>query len=133
MFFFTSWTNVQIRLKNKNAPAVPTWDPSEAYNPTRPNDYHEYKSWKKRDYEERRERLAEERRQQDRKRYRSGSYSGSEYSYSDNDERPKKNGKYILIQSFHSLTIWDSFFIQLVGKTRKTMNEMSLRQWLMPP
>ncbi|PAV23296.1 DNA damage repair [Pyrrhoderma noxium] len=80
--------------KNKNAPAVPTWDPSEAYNPTRPNDYHEYKSWKKRDHEERRERLAEERRQQDRKRYRSGSYSGSEYSYSDNDERPKKNARW---------------------------------------
>ncbi|KAL5533363.1 hypothetical protein ACEPAF_5139 [Sanghuangporus sanghuang] len=80
--------------KNKNAAIVPTWDPMEPYNPARPNDYYEYKAWKKREQEERRLRLAIERQAKDRKRYRSNSYSDSDYSYSDDDDRPKKNARW---------------------------------------
>lgn len=74
------------------------WDPDEPYNPLRPNDYTEYKRWKHQEQEERRERLAREKMMKDKKRYRrSESYSGSEYSRSEDEDRPRKTG---------ALSIW---------------------------
>jgi splicing factor 45 len=74
------------------------WDPLEQYNPARPNDYFEYKNWKRRDAIERRERLAEERRMAERKRLRGDKdYSDSEYTDSEDEERPRKNGVLYLI------------------------------------
>ncbi|TFK45993.1 hypothetical protein OE88DRAFT_1639019, partial [Heliocybe sulcata] len=76
--------------KNKNVAPVAVWDPEEQYDPSRPNDYHEYKMFKQREREERRERMLEQRRMEDRKRYRrSSSYTDSEHGGSD-DERPRK-------------------------------------------
>ena len=61
-------------LQNKNVPAAAVWNPDEAYDPMRPNDYNEFKHWQRRDREERRERILEERRRgDDRKRYRRSS------------------------------------------------------------
>lgn len=69
------------------------WDPSEQYDPLHPNDYTEFKLWKEKDRMDRRERLAKERRADDRKRYRrDSSYTDSEQSGSD-DERPRKSGE----------------------------------------
>ncbi|KAH8102933.1 hypothetical protein BXZ70DRAFT_927282 [Cristinia sonorae] len=81
--------------KNKHAIAAPSWDPTEQYDPMRPNDYGEYKIYQRREQEERREREAlERRRDAERKRYRrSSSYSDSEASASE-DERPRKTGRY---------------------------------------
>lgn len=80
--------------KNKIAQALAAWNPDEAYDPMRPNDYNEFKLWQRRDREERRKRiLAERRRGEDRKRYRrSSSYSDSYHSASE-DERPRKAGE----------------------------------------
>ena len=76
------------RKQNKHAPDVPVWDPTEQYNPVRPNDYFEYKAWKKREQEEKRRR-----RESERKRYRAGSHSDSDSYYSEDDyDRPRKNG-----------------------------------------
>lgn len=86
------------------------WDPSEQYDPLHPNDYTEFKLWKQKDRIDRRERLAEERRTGDRKRYRRGSsYTDSEHSGSD-DDRPRKSGKLCTV-SFEIL-----HFLHLVGR-----------------
>ncbi|KAI0350206.1 hypothetical protein OH77DRAFT_1091580 [Trametes cingulata] len=81
--------------KHKNQQALAVWDPNEAYDPMRPNDYNEFKIWQRKEREERRERMLEERRRaEDRKRYRrSSSYSDSYHSASE-DERPRKAGRF---------------------------------------
>ena len=82
----------QTRLQNKNA-QVAVWNPDEAYDPMRPNDYNEFKLWQRREREERRERILEERRRgDDRKRYRRSS-SYSSYNSGSEEERPRKAGE----------------------------------------
>lgn len=100
--------------QNKNnAPMILVWDPTEPYDPLRPNDYNEFKVWKQKDRIDRRERLAEERRREDRKRgRRSGSYSDSEGTPSDDDERPKKTGR------LNSCVFFSSFILSQ-GGTKK--------------
>ncbi|KAJ2930802.1 hypothetical protein H1R20_g6286, partial [Candolleomyces eurysporus] len=81
--------------KSKHAPLVPTWDPMAPYDPMRPNDYNEIKAWKVRERIERRHRLAEERRMATSgRRGRSGSYSDSDYTASEDEDRPYKTARY---------------------------------------
>lgn len=98
----------QSLLQNKNTPLVAVWDPSEQYDPLHPNDYNEYKVWKQRDRVERRERLAEEKRMEGRKRYRHGSDDTDSDHGASEDERPHKTGwfllKYILLLLLFYLT-----------------------------
>ncbi|KAI0032328.1 hypothetical protein K488DRAFT_78528 [Vararia minispora EC-137] len=77
--------------KNKHAlQQLAVWDPHEQYDPQRPNDYGEYKIWKRREREERLERYRME--HFERKRARRDS-SGSACSDSDSD-RPRKAGRH---------------------------------------
>lgn len=86
--------HVSDLCQNKNAPVIAVWDPTEVYDPMRPNDYNEYKNFKRREQEERREQIiAERRRVEERKRMRrSSSYSDS-YGSGSEDERPRKTGE----------------------------------------
>ncbi|KAJ4493498.1 hypothetical protein C8J55DRAFT_498948 [Lentinula edodes] len=63
------------KSQNRNAPVVSAWDPMELYELLRPNNYNEYKLWKQKERIDRRERLAEERRNAARKRSRYSDYS----------------------------------------------------------
>ncbi|KAH9857619.1 hypothetical protein C2E23DRAFT_770503 [Lenzites betulinus] len=81
--------------KKKNQQALVVWDPNETYDPMRPNDYNEFKMWQRKERAERRERLIEEqRRGEDRKRYRRSSSGSDSYHSASEDERPRKTGRF---------------------------------------
>jgi splicing factor 45 len=99
---------LDLKIQNKIVPAVPVWDPQEQYDPLRPNDYNEYKVWKQKERIDRRERMAEERRMEERKRMRRGGsyHSDSDFTPSEDEERPRKAGQCY----FHFLQL----FIQVI-------------------
>lgn len=76
------------------------WDPSEKYDPLRPNDYGEYKMWRLRERDERMERARMEMYERKRPRRSPSEYSEDEAS---EDERPRKTGKRLLAQMDHSV------------------------------
>lgn len=79
--------------QNKNVNII-VWDPFETYDPRHPNDYHEYKTWKRQEREERR--LGEFRKREDRKRPRESSaseYTSDEHS-DDGRRRDRKAREY---------------------------------------
>lgn len=80
------------KKKNKHVVPVNVWDPMAPYDPLRPNDYNEYKQWKAREKIERRYRMEEERRMQGNRRSRS--YSESDYTASEDEDRPRKTARY---------------------------------------
>ncbi|KAF8520162.1 hypothetical protein BU17DRAFT_46908 [Hysterangium stoloniferum] len=88
-----------FRSRNKSQP-VAVWDPAEQYDPRRPNDYYEYKSFKQKERENERQRLADQRRLEERKRsrhmssYDSESGSNGEDNNDDEPARPRKAGRF---------------------------------------
>ncbi|KAF8894513.1 hypothetical protein BD779DRAFT_1669011 [Infundibulicybe gibba] len=79
--------------KNRHAPVVAAWDPTEQYDPLRPNDYNEFLVWKRKNRIEMRERRAEQDREDRKRSRRSQSYSDSEGTGSE-AERPRKTGRF---------------------------------------
>lgn len=94
--------------QNKHMQDAQVWDPIEQYNPARPNDFFEYKAWRKHEQEMKRMQLENQ-----RKRFRSPSYSGSDsYNSEDDYDRPKKNGTlfwccFMGVTSHHTTARWE--------------------------
>lgn len=79
-----------LQNKHMQQQQVAIWDPSEKYDPSRPNDYGEYKHWRARERDERLERARVEMFERKRARRSPSEYSEDERS---EDERPRKTGK----------------------------------------
>lgn len=86
-------TETKGKSKKNKHHAVNVWDPSEQYDPTRPNDYYEYKTFRQKEREERIRQQEEERQWRGFKRSRS--YTESDEYYSD-EEPLRKAGRYDL-------------------------------------
>lgn len=98
----------------------------------RPNDYNEYKNYKRREQEEKREQLiAERRRLEERKRLRrSSSYSDS-YGSGSEDERPRKTGKPACLCDI-ALSIIQRFPTQVASRS-PTTTTISRAVWVAAP